>query len=1354
MCCRLGEATNPGPCEPIIGCFNPTGILGKTPSLSQPPVSGKQTAWAISETHLSRQGKSKLSVELKAHKTGLYAQMGSDVPARSASISAVAGKHRGVGFLSTAPRRAMTTNWSPDLHQANRIHAACFQMGPRPVMGGVIYGYPVNPESTETQQATDELCQALSATLVYPQTGLRFIAGDFNQHDQALASMQEWTSRGWVNAQKWAFDKHGIDIKVTCKGATTKDHLFLSPELAAYLSSVHVEDDWFADHAILYAKFTSFGSPPKVPLWRQPAALPWDKCPPLATPPKPFVLPSAEPSNQLEAICKEMETRVQAALESAGHQVHRQEMGRAATREVRMVQEYAHPPKTGRQGEFQSEFLGANLMHAQLMRQARRPVSYQRATQVLDPGPTHAEYICSVWRKILKAQGFAMPFQTWWASLGNKIVPTLPQHPPKGPELNEIVEVVQRHLRSFETSLMRDRVHQAKQRRLNDANAVFRDLQREPNAQVQVLLEDVKARIIAVDPDQLAVEFDEPTPWKPNVPFTCRNAQFDPLHVEPDKIWVDNLDHFKVGDVVRQEETVGNLSALFSLFSKEWQQRWDRHANVPEDDWEPICQFADTALPLVPDMEYQPISYDTWVASLRRKSTRAATGPDALSRADLLNMPRDLTEALLAIFHDIERYGVWPEQLLTGFVVALEKQPNAKYVQQFRPITVFPVAYRNYTSIRARQILQFLDPHVPATRTGNLPHRHAGQMRRSLMDQIEIGLHQGSQLSGGVIDLIKAFNTLPRLPIMHVMKRLKIPVQILRAWSSATIHMTRRFKIHNAVGPPERSSTGYAEGCAQFADEQGLPCDVLHAPVQEIRARLSEAWQHRIQTEHSKRPSMTGLQRANAAMTVQSMRLLSPEDQAILQTCLNGAFYTADKYYAQGKLDSPNCKFCGQTDSQDHRHWQCPHFAQCRKLSNESLATMSQLDPCLRSHGWIPEPPNLQAFRKLLLQLPHAWDTFQWPPVLPPAMHLFTDGGCQEPQCQWGRLATWGIALGQFEDQQPWPLASGIVSGWCQSSLRAEICAVIAACNAGLLSRRPIVLWIDNDLVYRRVKAMTHRPCWIKPNQKDADLWTIVRHLVQQLGPHLQTVCKVVSHQDSQGARNEAERWIFAGNDAADALATAAADKNPTLQATWTALCRDIADVTTLRKFVHSTLIAVGRHAIFSRTQLEQPDTPRVPRLTQADVPEFLLPDLDSTAIATKYHFDGMQTVLNWTKTLVDPSETTRLVSWFQLNALFEHQTSLTGLDLTKQKQWRLLPHRSKLNFVQRTNKLSKWLQGAINDAGGQCRPKHLRPQSQTVQFWTQCLMLRIPSGLLQLADDLLCAHQPHYRSVQALRSI
>ena len=58
---RLGEALHPGPwpSEPseglVIGCMNPTGLIGKSELVAELP-SGSSTIYAVSETHLSTPG--------------------------------------------------------------------------------------------------------------------------------------------------------------------------------------------------------------------------------------------------------------------------------------------------------------------------------------------------------------------------------------------------------------------------------------------------------------------------------------------------------------------------------------------------------------------------------------------------------------------------------------------------------------------------------------------------------------------------------------------------------------------------------------------------------------------------------------------------------------------------------------------------------------------------------------------------------------------------------------------------------------------------------------------------------------------------------------------------------------------------------------------------------------------------------------------------------------------------------------------------------------------------------------------------------------------------------------------------
>ena len=152
--------------------------------------------------------------------------------------------------------------------------------------------------------------------------------------------------------------------------------------------------------------------------------------------------------------------------------------------------------------------------------------------------------------------------------------------------------------------------------------------------------------------------------------------------------------------------------------------------------------------------------------------------------------------------------------MITGFVVALEKTPNAATVNQYRPITVFSLCYRVWSSIRAKQILLHLQPFAPTTCTGNLPGRHAAQVWYGVMQEIELAQMNKGSLTGWVVDLIKAFNMLPRTPILHFMSILNVCPQVMHAWGMALVSMECRFKLHNCVGPSLMSSTGFPEGCA------------------------------------------------------------------------------------------------------------------------------------------------------------------------------------------------------------------------------------------------------------------------------------------------------------------------------------------------------------------------------------------------------------------------------------------------------------------------------------------------------------------------------------------------------------
>ena len=1613
--CRIGEAAVPGPTpkECIIGCINPTGILGKASSLTSLPQAD-HAVWAISETHLSKPGKTKFTQQLKFFKTGLHAQMGSSVPLRSHTVSAIAGKHRGVGFVCNTPSRAMTATWPHEAWQEGRFHVACFQMGERWVQGGVVYGLASHPQMAATKQYTDQQCQYLTERLIHQSQGLRFIAGDFNQPHGALPSMEKWIDAGWVNVQQWALQTLGRSVEFTCKQKTTIDHLYVSPQLAMYLKDVEVIHDLFADHSVVAAKFHSLGTPPMLPMWRKPAPIDWSHVDASAVAAK-LQVPDycSDHTEYYSTLCSQVEEAVDQAIRSKGKQpLPTQARGRGKTLEVKWVQEHTAPIKKAREGEHEPGFHGINQQHTRWTRQYRRLLNYVRLVQDFRERPTTVEHRLRLWQSIEQAAGFAPSFPAWFQLQAGLHQP-LPSQPPAYEQAITICQTFHGFLTQFEKLLNTQRIHMAKQRRHDDPAIIFQDLRDEPPQPVQMLVDQRRTSIQEVDQDESAIITHQNTAWNLDQPIRSNGTQAQIIHAEERKIWLDHLEGFEVGHVVEQENYIGRLSDLFAKFHAEWNVRWDRHKNVDDDRWEPIIAFAKLALPSLPPMEYAPITQTEWVAALKKKSKKAATGPDGVSRQDLLNFPPAATQALLDMLTQIEAGQAWPRQLVVGMVTSLAKVPGAATTNQFRPITVLPVAFRTWGSIRAKQILRHLMPLVPSTCAGNVPGRQAADVWYQIMTAIEAAQYAQEPLSGGVVDLEKAFNMLPRLPILEFMAILNVAPPVLRAWATALVSLERRFTIHQCTGPPLKSTSGFAEGCglsvtamlaanlvahqyllrrypqamlwtfvdnweitskearvvhqalealhafcsvmdmrideaksytwAVTADErralrdheyqvklaakdlgghiqysqivtnstitqrcaklqtlwgrlarslapyrqklqalrskawpaglhgissvhlgdehyqklrtgamQGLgehcpgasplihfsliepvatdpqlhallttvlmframyphpdvatfcleelhlpkrvvvprpgPVSVLlarlhqigwtwdHAvsfrdhwnecieldtcPIQELRARLTQGWQQRIQGQVSERKTMQGMQWMSPLLTMPTMKTLDPESQALLRTSLNGTFFTADRqrHYTKFK-DSPDadaCKFCGQKDSQLHRHWECPFFQHCRALSAEQIQTIVQMPPAVAAHGWMPEPPSLRIFQQLCLQIPDEHDQFVDPPELPEMLECFTDGACLAPTSPVGRLASWGVVLGDPAKETFHPISNGLVPGWTQTSLRGEAWAAVSAMQYAITRDRPIRIWCDNDQVVSRIRRFQTKSCKIGPNSANADLWRRVQSLVVHLGPNLQVV-KISSHQDQSKAKDEGESWLFSGNEAADALAQHALFCHMAVFHAWQQLQHDVEAIHIMRNKVHASILSVAKEAVRNGSKEHQPvDKQHQSRISAAQVQTVSFTSFPNAEFAATYDCPAGRQIAAWLLTLEDERQPVRAISWFQLNILHEYQTGSKGVKYNKsKKQWEDGKQQTKaFDFVNRTRGFSSWIQGVARDKAIDCTPVHLRPQSEVLDFWTMCIQIKMKTELVELADSVLRNSANRIKTVKSLRSL
>ena len=268
-------------------------------------------------------------------------------------------------------------------------------------------------------------------------------------------------------------------------------------------------------------------------------------------------------------------------------------------------------------------------------------------------------------------------------------------------------------------------------------------------------------------------------------------------------------------DLASLEQTIvlHDVSDILSEFQSAWTPRWNKSSPDVQPDWNRLVSFARAFLPSAP-FHAQPISLKDWRSTIARLKPRAARGPDGIAKADLVAMPDEAVLCLLSVLNAIEEGNLnWPNQWLQGFVISLAKPNERRDADGYRPICLFAIVYRAWSSLRARQLLQHFKTVMPESALGFIPGREASEMWYRLEIMIELACQGDQPLCGYGTDIVKCFNGLPRTPLLEVAALLGVPDRILVPWRAFLSGVRRRFLIRGHVGQALASTSGFAEGC-------------------------------------------------------------------------------------------------------------------------------------------------------------------------------------------------------------------------------------------------------------------------------------------------------------------------------------------------------------------------------------------------------------------------------------------------------------------------------------------------------------------------------------------------------------
>eukprot|EP00435_Cladocopium_sp_Y103_P045958 s211_g13.t1 len=549
-----------------------------------------------------------------------------------------------------------------------------------------------------------------------------------------------------------------------------------------------------------------------------------------------------------------------------------------------------------------------------------------------------------------------------------------------------------------------------------------------------------------------------------------------------------------------------------------------------------------------------------------------------------------------------------------------------------------------------------------------------------------------------------------------------------------------------------------SDGCLQ--DDFGS-FSLFAVSMDELQWRVSWAWRKVVAAEVFHRPGLVAFAQVDVYRTYKSLQTMKPDDRASFLKVLNGTHITQDGKVHCQEASSDLCPYCDSTDSRFHRFWQCEQFHECRNSVDSDLwKALPFLPESCTAYGWSLRPSTHEEWYSYLASI-HVLDSLVTP-VWADTLHVFTDGSCCNPHYDNARFASWavvsadpaGVCHAEILDSGPLP-------GLKQTSVRAEIFAVLRAIKIAKRCRCRLMIWCDCACVVKRLRRLV-QGTRVKPNSPNADLW-------QQIADDI-TVClgveitHVRAHQQLSNARSAFEEWCFLHNHFSDRAAARANVCRPLLF--WELLRRHLHACVTVDRWnaqICLVILQVSRRVLRGHVDVEQ--TPQQDPVTPAEIPAAVpipaLIQLPQGAIRW-YGEHVVRSILSWFWGVVYQSDAPQV--WISHIQLFIDYTSASGEIGPvhfRGEGWadgstRPLQGLRTVNFKQRVRWFTKVLKECLRHLAIDVPSLYCRPQSQMICMYSGCLALPWPVVRLEAIDDWLLSmsSQSFRRQTKAMESL
>ena len=861
---RIGEASHPGPF--VISTFNPTQLLGHEEVISQWDK-GIWTGCETSHTH-----EAMLISKARFHKQGIYSRFSRPVEKHSSNAGTLRGKAAGTVVLSNFPLKPYPGRLPEAVDKASRFVDALVHIGKGThVYVGTVYGPP---------SANKTLCNGEEVFLEAALTGIdrasKFkgpaaITGDFNRTLDETSFWPFLQRHGWHDAAVLAWQRFGTEPENTCKDVSRKSFILVNSELAKVLTACHVTHKYaFDSHPVLEAIFDSETCLKPKMMWSLPRSFDSylfdekliESAAEFHIGERQALFQKAIESENLDEALRQFAITFEciagdASVDTEGKRtpLPRSTLKRCRNKLHKFKPKTAPCIKNGRQGDDEILVCQPTAEIRRFVKQLRRIRSLHQQTVARKENPNERNHqACEqLWRVILAAEGFHKGFPDW---VNHNFGMFVPIQLPHVEYIAALLAEFQFFYRKIETQYSSDQNLKRRETILEDitrgGSMSYQSIRDRAPPPLAFLQEKISAKIVPQrwsKQGNCVLLVDENPGFHVGLPIETMEQTAVINRIEGRKIYLDR--HVKCKNfqgVVVQQTSTADPSKMHEMIDKSWSQMWSR--DNPDDTIEqwPDCVEIISSLADCESCPYQEWDLEMWNKYLRGINMKSSRGACGFSSRDLTLIPPKLLEWLFSIYRCAEKGGGWPSRLTQARVIMLAKpDSNHHEALSVRPITVLSRLYRQWSRCRSIQILKHLGSQLPPEIGGIASNVSADILVAYVADQIDEGLHSNSTHAGIVVDLTKAFNNLPRIPLSMLAAKLGLPKEYAFAHNGMLQDLVRFVDLGGHMGHSIPSTTGVPEGCAMSVVSMLLitvlvsqTLQVDHFPV--ILAMFADNW--------------------------------------------------------------------------------------------------------------------------------------------------------------------------------------------------------------------------------------------------------------------------------------------------------------------------------------------------------------------------------------------------------------------------------------------------------------------------------------------------------------------------------